>query len=74
MRKPRELGVLMGTLARLSTVRRRPATCRAAAVLKDEVVADIAVHAPPSLEHLAGLRSVPKGFERSKWGTTCWKR
>jgi ribonuclease D len=37
-------------------------------VLKDDAVGDIATHAPISLERLAGLRSLPKGFDRSKWG------
>jgi len=37
-------------------------------VLKDDAVGDIATHAPTSIERLAGLRSLPKGFERSKWG------
>jgi ribonuclease D len=31
-------------------------------------VGDIAVQAPTTAEKLAGLRSLPKGFERSKWG------
>jgi ribonuclease D len=37
-------------------------------VLKDEVLVDVALHAPATIEKLAHLRSVPKGFERSKWG------
>ena len=37
-------------------------------VLKDDAVGDIATHAPTSLERLATLRSLPKGFEKSKWG------
>jgi ribonuclease D len=37
-------------------------------VLKDEVIGDIAIQAPTAVEKLAGLRSLPKGFERSKWG------
>jgi ribonuclease D len=37
-------------------------------VLKDDVIADIAVHAPTTLEKLRHLRSLPKGFERSRWG------
>jgi len=37
-------------------------------VLKDDAVGDIATHAPISLERLASLRSLPKGFDRSKWG------
>jgi len=38
-------------------------------VLKDEVISDIALHAPTTPEKLAHLRSIPKGFERSKWGS-----
>jgi ribonuclease D len=38
-------------------------------VLKDDAVGDIATHAPTSIERLSNLRSLPKGFERSKWGT-----
>jgi ribonuclease D len=37
-------------------------------VLKDDAVGDIATHAPTTLERLASLRSLPKGFDRSKWG------
>jgi ribonuclease D len=37
-------------------------------VLKDDLVADIAVQAPTTVERLSGLRALPKGFERSKWG------
>jgi ribonuclease D len=67
VRKPRELGVLM----ELAAWREREAQVRdvpRGRVLKDEVIADIAIHAPATIERLAGLRSVPKGFERSKWG------
>src|SRR5262249_36502055 len=39
-----------------------------ARVLKDDVVGDIAVQAPTTIERLGNLRSLPKGFERSKWG------
>jgi len=37
-------------------------------VLKDEVLGEIAMQAPTTVERLAGLRSLPRGFERSKWG------
>jgi ribonuclease D len=37
-------------------------------VLKDDAVGDIAVQAPTTSERLAALRSLPRGFERSKWG------
>ena len=37
-------------------------------MLKDEAIADIAVQAPTSAERLKHLRSLPKGFERSRWG------
>jgi ribonuclease D len=67
VRKPRELAVLI----ELAAWREREAQTRdvpRGRVLKDEVVADIALHAPTTPERLAALRSVPKGFERSKWG------
>jgi len=37
-------------------------------VLKDDTIGDVAVQAPTTAERLASLRSLPKGFERSKWG------
>jgi ribonuclease D len=37
-------------------------------VLKDDTIGDIATQAPNTLEKLAHLRSLPKGFERSRWG------
>jgi len=37
-------------------------------VLKDDTIGDIAVQAPTTAERLAALRSLPRGFERSKWG------
>jgi len=67
VRKPKELAVLMEVAAwreREAQVRNVPRS----RVLKDDVIGDIATHPPTSLERLAGLRSVPKGFERSRWG------
>src|SRR5712672_1971308 len=67
VRKPKELAVLMEVAA----WREREAQARdvpRGRVLKDEVIGDLAVQAPTSVEKLAGLRSLPKGFERSKWG------
>jgi ribonuclease D len=67
VRKPRELGVLMEVAA----WREREAQSRdvpRGRVLKDEAIGDIATHAPTSMEKLASLRSLPRGFERSKWG------
>jgi ribonuclease D len=67
VRKPKELAVLIEVAA----WREREAKSRdipRQRVLKDDLVADIAVQAPTSIERLAGLRSMPKGFERSKWG------
>jgi ribonuclease D len=67
VRKPKELGVLMEVAA----WREREAQSRdvpRSRVLKDDAIGDIATHAPTSLEKLAHLRSIPKGFERSKWG------
>jgi ribonuclease D len=67
VRKPRELAILMEVAA----WREREAQARdvpRGRVLKDEVIGDIAVQAPTTPERLAHLRSIPKGFERSKWG------
>jgi ribonuclease D len=66
-RKPKELGVLMEVAAwreQEAQVRDVPR----GRVLKDEVIGDLAVQAPTTLEKLGSLRSLPKGFERSKWG------
>jgi ribonuclease D len=67
VRKPKELAVLMEVAA----WREREAQTRdvpRGRVLKDDVLGDIAVQAPTSIERLGHLRSLPKGFERSKWG------
>ena len=67
IRKPRELAVLIEVAA----WREREAQARdvpRGRVLKDEVIGDIAVQAPSTLERLSHLRSLPKGFERSRWG------
>ena len=66
-RKPKELAVLMEVAA----WREREAQTRdvpRGRVLKDDVIGDIAVQAPTTLERLGALRSLPKGFERSRWG------
>ena len=67
VRKPRELSVLIEVAA----WREREAQSRdvpRGRVLKDEAIGDIATHAPTTTERLASLRSLPRGFERSKWG------
>jgi ribonuclease D len=67
VRKPKELAVLIEVAA----WREREAKARDVPrqrVLKDDLVADIAVQAPTTIERLASLRAMPKGFERSKWG------
>lgn len=67
VRKPKELAVLIEVAA----WREREAQTRdvpRGRVLKDDAIGDIAVQAPTSVERLGALRSLPKGFERSKWG------
>src|SRR6478672_4108447 len=67
VRKPKELAVLMEVAA----WREREAQTRdvpRGRVIKDEVIGDIAVQAPTTIERLGHLRSLPKGFERSRWG------
>ncbi len=67
VRKPKELAVLIEVAA----WREREAQTRdvpRSRVLKDEAIGDIATQQPTTPEKLATLRSLPKGFERSKWG------
>jgi ribonuclease D len=67
VRKPKELAVLIEVAA----WREREAQSRdvpRGRVLKDDAIGDIAVQAPTTIERLGNLRSIPKGFERSKWG------
>jgi ribonuclease D len=67
VRKPKELAILMEVAA----WREQEAQSRdipRGRVLKDDVLGDIAVQAPSTVERLGHLRSLPKGFERSKWG------
>src|SRR6202035_4326540 len=67
VRKPKELAVLMEVAA----WREREAQTRdvpRGRVLKDDVVGETATQAPTTVERPAALRSLPKGFERSRWG------
>ena len=67
VRKPKELAVLIEVAA----WREHEAQTRdvpRSRVLKDEVLGDLAVQAPATIERLGQLRSLPKGFERSRWG------
>src|SRR6476469_8195520 len=67
VRKPKELAILM-EVAAWRELEAQTRDVPRGRVLKDEVIGDIAVQAPTTVERLAGLRSLPKGFERSKWG------
>jgi ribonuclease D len=67
VRKPKELAVLVEVAA----WREREAQERdvpRSRVIKDDAIGDIALQAPTTIERLGGLRSLPRGFERSKWG------
>jgi ribonuclease D len=67
VRKPKELAVLM----EIAAWREREAQTRdvpRSRVLKDDVLGDLATQAPTTIEKLGHLRSLPKGFERSRWG------
>ena len=67
VRKPKELAVLIEVAA----WREREAQNRdvpRGRVLRDDVLGDIAIQAPTSLDRLSHVRSLPKGFERSRWG------
>ena len=67
VRKPKELAALIEVAA----WREREAQTRdvpRGRVIKDEVIVDIAVQCPTTIDRLGHLRSLPKGFERSRWG------
>lgn len=67
VRKPRELAVLMEVAA----WREREAQSRdvpRSRVLKDDSLFDIALTGPKSIEALGAMRSIPKGWERSRDG------
>ncbi len=67
VRRPRELSVLMEVAA----WREREAQSRdlpRQRVLKDDAIAEIAQQQPNSAADLGNLRSLPRGFERSKTG------
>jgi len=66
-RKPRDLAVLM----ELAAWRESEAQARdvpRARVLKDDVLIELALAAPRTLEALANLRAFPRGMERSRAG------
>jgi ribonuclease D len=67
VRKPKELAILIEVAAWREHEARTRDVPRGR-VLKDDVVGDIAIQAPTTMERLAGLRSLPRGFERSRWG------
>src|SRR5262249_32497851 len=67
VRKPKDLAIL----TEVAAWREREAQERdvpRGRILKDDAIADIVVQAPTTPERLASLRSLPKGFERSKSG------
>ena len=67
VRKPRELAVLMEVAA----WREREAQTRnvpRSRVLKDDILIDVAMTGPKTVEALGAMRSIPKGWERSRDG------
>jgi len=67
VRKPKDLAVLIEVAA----WREREAQTRdvpRGRVLKDDVIGDLVIQTPATLEQLSHLRSLPKGFEKSQWG------
>jgi ribonuclease D len=67
LRKPREIGVLMEIAAwRESEAQSRDVP--RSRIVKDEILAEIALRGPATVEALGALRGLPNGFERSKAG------
>jgi ribonuclease D len=68
LRKPRDLAVLMELAAwRESEAQGRDVP--RSRIVKDEVLGEVALRAPTTVDALASLRGLPNGFERSKAGT-----
>jgi ribonuclease D len=68
LRKPRDLAVLM----ELASWRESEAQGRdvpRSRIVKDEVLGEVALRAPTTVDALGSLRGLPNGFERSKAGT-----
>ncbi len=68
VRKPKELAALI----ELAAWREREAQARdvpRGRILKDDALGEIAVALPANVDDLARLRTIPKGFERSRTGT-----
>ena len=74
VRKPKELAVLIEVAA----WREREAKARdvpRGRVLKDDLVADIAIQAPTTIERLSSLRSLPEGLRAlalGAWTSPTW--
>jgi ribonuclease D len=67
LRKPKEIGVLMEIAAwRESEAQSRDVP--RSRIIKDEILAEIALRSPATVEALGSLRGLPNGFERSKAG------
>ncbi len=67
LRKPKEIGVLMDIAAWRETEAQTRNVPRSR-ILKDEILAEIAMRGPTTAEALGSLRGLPNGFERSKAG------
>jgi ribonuclease D len=67
VRKPRDLAVLK-ELAAWRDLEAREKDVPRARIMKDDALVELALAAPRSIEAMAQLRSVPRGFERSRSG------
>jgi ribonuclease D len=68
LRKPRDLAVLMEVAAWREAEAQSRDVPRSR-IVKDEILGEIALRAPTTVEALGSLRGVPNGFERSRSGS-----
>ena len=67
VRKPRELAI-MQKVAEWREVQARQNNVPRGRVIKDDAIYDIAARAPDSVSKLGGLRSLNRGFDKSRYG------
>ncbi len=71
-RKPRELALLK-KVAEWREIKARENNVPRGRIVRDDAIYDIATRAPSTIEKLAGLRSLSRGFDKNRYGPSLIK-